>query len=107
MLRVKVRDDNTIILEYCGQYNKVVMFNHDEGRFRGGHPGSTIIVEDALGVFDVSQTTVEGNGGLLTINWHITPKVAFAGEKIIWLQVYDSDMNRLRVPVIGSWTVCQ
>ena len=53
----------------------------------------------------MSQTTVEGNGGLLTVNWHITPKEAFTGDKIIWLQVFDFDMNRLRVPVIGAWSV--
>ena len=41
-------DDNTIILEYWGQYNKVMMYNHDDGRFRGGLPGAIIIVEDAL-----------------------------------------------------------
>jgi hypothetical protein len=98
-------DDDTIILDYWGQNNKVMMFNHDEGRYRGGRPGSDIIVEDSLGTFDVSQTTVEGDGGMLTINWHVTPKAAFTGDKIIWLQVYDSDSNRLRIPVIGTWTV--
>jgi hypothetical protein len=100
-----VNDDGTIILEYWGRYNKVMMFNHDQGRFRGGRPGSDITVEDSLGAFDVLNTTVEGDGGMLTINWNITPKAAIAGDKIIFLSVHDLDMNRLRVPVIGTWTV--
>jgi hypothetical protein len=81
------------------------MYNHDEGRYRGSRPGSDLVVEDALCALDVSQSSIAGDGGVLTINWHITPKAAFTGDKIIFLQVYDSAGNRLRIPEIGTWSV--
>jgi uncharacterized repeat protein (TIGR02543 family) len=98
-------DDDTIILEYYSEYNKVVMYNHDDGRYRGGPPGADLVIEDSLCSFDISQTTVEGNEDTLTINWNITPKVDFTGDKIVYLNVFDFDSNRLRVPVIASWSI--
>ena len=98
-------DEDTIILEYYRSNNKVVMYNHDVGRYKGGVPGSDLVIEDSLCSFDIAQTTVEGDGDLLTINWHITPQAAFTGDKIIWLNVFDYDMNRLRIDEMAFWTI--
>jgi uncharacterized repeat protein (TIGR02543 family) len=112
LCRVEIRpasgaatNENTVIIEYSGVYGKIYMYNHTTGRFKGGIPGSTVVVEDNLCLFDVSQTAVEGNGGYLTVDFSLMPKVAFSGDKTIWVQLVDASGNKLRYLQIGSWTV--
>ncbi len=98
-------DEDTVFLEYAGEYGKVYMYNHDDGRYRGDFPGSDEVVEDDLALFDLSQTSFEQNGDYLTVTYSVTPKAAFAGEKKVFLYVIDADHNKLKGLEAGTWTV--
>jgi len=72
--------------------------------------GTTALLENSLCVLDVSQTSVNGNGPVLTLNLNLTPKTAFIAEplsemKRIWIRVLDLANHRLGDMEIGIWSV--
>jgi hypothetical protein len=96
---------DSIGLEYQRSDNRIWLYNSSTGRWSRGAPGSDVILENDLCLIDLSQTTVEGDGGVLTINWHITPKSTFIGNQKIWARISDFDGNRTDSMEIGSWIV--
>ena len=102
---------DAIILEYRSyRPERIWMWNHDEGIWNWAEMGTSTVLEDSLSSLDVSQTSLTGDGDILTINYNITPKAAFIGDplnsdKRIWLRVKDIDGNIFGNEEIGSWTV--
>jgi hypothetical protein len=102
---------DAIVLEYRSyRPERIWMFNHNEGRWNFAVVGSSTIIEDNLSSLDASQTSITGEGEIMTLNLNITPKAALTeapltGEKTIWLLLRDSDNNTVPSIEIGSWTV--
>ena len=102
-------EEDSIGLEYYRWDGKIFvrMYNWSTGRWSRGVPSSDIVIENDLCSLDVSQTTVEGDEGFLTINWNITPKATFIGMKRIWIRLTDFDGHRTDSMEVGSWNVDQ
>ena len=97
--------------DYMRSYpDRLWMWNDLEGRWRWIAAGTSAILENSVCTLDASQSTIAGNGEILTINFNLTPKEAiieapFGTAKRIWLRLKDTAGNQLRDLQIGSWTV--
>lgn len=89
---------------YCfyGYYNqntnKLYLRNDSNASWLGGYiPGASNVIENTYVKLNCAGTTVSTSGTTLTINWSITFKPAFTGQKNTYLYIID-DAN-----VIANW----
>ena len=84
------------------------MYN-DDGTDPVGHctPGSTGTLSNSQGALDCGGTTMSGSGNNLTINWKITPSVAFASATAKNIYMYAIDNSGLQADWArkGTWMI--
>ena len=97
---------NSIRLRFNRLLNTLYMFA-DDGKTLlpvsctlGGHG----TLENSQGILDCAGTTISSSGAELTVNWKITPKTAFVGNKVIKLSALDALGASGTVPK-GHWTI--
>jgi hypothetical protein len=91
---------------YNPQLNKLYLMNDAGTAWLGGFaPGSNNIIENSYAKIDCSKTTVSGSGPTLTINWSVTFKSTFLGNKNAYLCLYDKNNLYVNWLQKGTWTV--
>jgi hypothetical protein len=68
-------------------------------------PGSAVTLQNGQGTLDCQLTTVTGLDDDLTVNWNITPKVAFVSSKQVGMRVKDNSNALDGWTLLGSWTI--
>lgn len=81
---------------YNQNTNKLYLRNDANTAWLGGYaPGSANIIENSYVKLDCAQTTASGSGSALTLNWQVSFKSAFIGDKNIYLSARD-DANSVK-----------
>ncbi|MDD5540426.1 MAG: SpvB/TcaC N-terminal domain-containing protein [Candidatus Marinimicrobia bacterium] len=92
-LHVNVSTDKTksFYAYYNRSANKLYLRNDANTRWLGGFlPGANQIIENSYVKLDCSKTTISGSGSTLSINWSVSFKTNFLGQKKIYLYVQDN-----------------
>jgi len=92
---------------YYDQKNNLLYMRDDAGTaWLGGFaPGSANVIENSFTKLDCSQTTISGDGSNLTINWAVTTKAPFTGDKKLYLYVKDNQNLYTNWTQKGTWNI--
>lgn len=98
--------DNSLYGLYNRAQNKLYLYDDAGTRLLGGFaPGSANTISNSQGTLNCAATTVSTSGSVLVVGWSFTPKAAFAGNKLVYLRVFDvanasDDFDRM-----GTWNI--
>jgi len=91
---------------YDAAANKLYLRDNTNKAWIGGYtPGSSNIIENSLVSLDCSKTIVNYSDTILTVNWSITFKPSFLGEKNAYLYVKDNLNAYQNFTKTGSLTI--
>jgi peptidyl-prolyl cis-trans isomerase B (cyclophilin B) len=99
---------NAISLWYDAAANKLYVRNDANTAWLGGFaPGAeSSVIENASCKVDCFETTVNGVGDTLQVNWRIEPKAPTAGRSVKgWLYSMDSAGNKDGYDEVASYTI--
>jgi hypothetical protein len=97
---------NCALLFYDRLTNKLYLRNDTNSSWLGGFsPGSANIIENSYVKLNCTLTSVLTSGDTMTINWNITFKTPFVGNKKSYLLVFDLNKGSSGWKELGRVTI--
>lgn len=97
---------NNVTLLYNVASNKLWIRSDDGTTWWGGFaPGSPDVLENSQAQVYCDQTTIQGSGDTLSVQWAIAFKPAFTGAKKTGLKCKDAGGARAKGQWKGTWTI--
>ena len=87
-----VDDNNAVNAYYNVQTNRLFIRNADDTLWVGDHaPGDAILMDATDYTLNIQNTTVNGTGTTVTIDWALTFKSGLSGKTLyIWMKAVDT-----------------
>jgi uncharacterized protein YhjY with autotransporter beta-barrel domain len=91
---------------YNAKKDKLWLLGDDGSTWLGGHaPGSANILENSQAQVDCAHTTAQRLGDTVEVNWAISFKATFTGEKKTGLKCQDAQGGTAKGQWKGTWTI--
>jgi hypothetical protein len=91
---------------YNARKDKLWILSDDGSTWLGGYaPGSANTLENSQAQVDCAQTAAQGLGNTVEVNWDVSFKATFAGEKRTGLKCQDAQGAAAKGQWKGTWTI--
>lgn len=106
LINTSTNGRNCLYVYYNQNTNRLYIRNNNNFFWSGGSaPGSNRIIENSYASLDCCKTTISNSANTLTVNWSVSFKPSFVGEKNIYLCVKDDANATSGWIEKGTWTV--